>query len=88
MGLSINYAKDKSAVYINPAQTLPDSWDPATLPRNLPILNDGIVMVGTPIGSDDFCVDFWTEKLLDPIRKAVPLVCQWSNVQAALPPMY
>ena len=41
-------------------------------------------MVGTPIGSDKFCLDFWTEKLLDPIMEAVPLVCQWSNVQAAL----
>ena len=85
VGLTINYGTDKSAVYIPPSvTTLPTSWHPSTFPSALEIRRDGIVMVGTPIGDEAFSVDFWKKELIDPITEAVPRVCQWSDVQAAL----
>ena len=41
-------------------------------------------MVGTPIGNDAFCKNYWESTLIQEIRSAIPLICSWPDVQRAL----
>ena len=54
------------------------------LPEALKFHTDGVVLVGTPIGNNEFCKSYWEATLIQEIRTAIPLVCSWPDVQRAL----
>jgi hypothetical protein len=44
---------------------------------------DGIVMLGAPVGTDEFCYSFWNQFLVS-VQRQTDILCAWSNTQAAL----
>jgi len=43
----------------------------------------GMVVLGAPVGTDEFCSKFWREYLKD-IERETKIVCRWNKVQGAL----
>ena len=83
VGLEINLGPEKSSLYI--PSDIPITEDYLTsLPNDLATTRDGIKGIGVPLGTDEFCENFWSENLVNPIRKAIPLVCQYYDTQKAL----
>ena len=56
----------------------------SVLPEGIAVRTDGVEFAGTPIGTSHFCLQFWESNLIQEITEAVPLVCAWPDVQAAL----
>jgi hypothetical protein len=82
VGLKINYSVGKSGIYFPPSMIR--EYYSHDFPEELQISRSGIIIVGTPIGTDTFCKTFWENNLIKPVVHDLPLICQWSNVQAAL----
>ena len=83
VGLSINLGPAKSSLYIPP--TIPITTEYlASLPADLTVTREGIRSIGVPLGSDEFCENFWDENLVNKVREAIPLVCQFQDTQKAL----
>jgi hypothetical protein len=82
VGLAVNFGHDKSTLYIPPAldvtPTLLDS-----LPPELEVTRDGLIAIGVPLGTDAYCQEHWSAKLITPVEEAVSLVCPWPDKQKA-----
>jgi hypothetical protein len=55
----------------------------ALIPLGIIRKRDGIVMLGAPVGTDEFCYSFWHEYLVS-VTRQTDILCAWSNTQAAL----
>jgi hypothetical protein len=56
-----------------------DAFIPADIIRK----QDGIVMLGAPVGTDEYCYSFWNQFLVS-VARQTEILCAWSNTQAAL----
>lgn len=81
-GLIINM--DKATLFTSTCSTDLINTLRSELPTDLVFNSEGVKLVGTPIGNDEFCKTFWDSTLLNEIRLAIPLVCSWFDVQRAL----
>jgi len=80
-GLETNMTKSKFYLPL----TMPNYENALSLiPQGIGINNDGVKLAGSPIGTPEFCFNFWESTLIQEISHAIPLVCTWPNVQAAL----
>ena len=81
-GLSINMKK--ATLYTSTCSEDSLSILRSELPSSLKFQTDGVELVGTPIGNDAFCYNYWDVNLLQEMRIAIPLICSWPDVQRAL----
>eukprot|EP01036_Dinobryon_divergens_P029340 gene29340-38419_t len=81
-GLSINM--EKATLYTSTCSDESLSILRSELPQSLKFRSDGVELVGTPIGNDEFCKTYWETNLLNEMQNAIPLVCSWPDVQRAL----
>jgi ribonuclease HI len=81
-GLSINM--EKATLYTSTCSDESLSILRSELPQSLKFHSDGVELVGTPIGNDEFCKTYWETNLLNEMKTAIPLICSWPDVQRAL----
>ena len=81
-GLQINMSKSKILMPLTIDNN--NSEYISSLPEGITTRTDGVEFAGTPIGTSPFCLQFWESNLIKEISEAIPLVCAWPDVQAAL----
>jgi hypothetical protein len=54
----------------------------ALIPADIIRQKEGIVMLGAPVGTDEFCYYFWNDYLVS-VKRQTDILCSWSNTQAA-----
>eukprot|EP01034_Spumella_vulgaris_P034977 gene34977-43132_t len=59
------------------------SMGKCTLPEEVTLREDGIVMVGVPVGTEQFVYDHWLREFED-IKEEITKVCQYEDTQVAL----
>jgi hypothetical protein len=77
VGLVVN--TDKCQVYHPDAEVR----NKCTLPTEITRKHDGIVMVGVPLGSDQYVHDYWKGEF-DAIKEEIDTVCRYEDTQVAL----
>ncbi len=55
-----------------------------SLPQDITVVQDGIDIIGIPIGTSQYCYDYWKTKLIKPTHHSINLVCKWEQTQAAM----
>jgi hypothetical protein len=78
--LGLQLAPHKCAVYCPMGE---QELNHALMPVGIQIATEGLVLLGAPLGTSDFCKGVWMAYLKE-IERETLIVCGWSKVQAGL----